>query len=55
MISDMAVGEILWLRYVRHSDVADYEARGWVFSADLGLPHGAYSVLMEWAGEGEPE
>lgn len=41
-------------RYVLHSRRSSYEALGWVFSADLGPTHGAYSCLMEWAGEGEP-
>jgi hypothetical protein len=50
----MSAGDVLWFRYVRHAERADYEARGWVFAADLGLPHGAYSVLMQWAGEGVP-
>jgi hypothetical protein len=40
--------------YVRHSDRAAFEALGWVYSADLGMPHAAYSSLYEWAGEGEP-
>lgn len=41
-------------RYVLHSRRMAYEAAGWIFSADLGLPHGFYSVLMEWAGAGDP-
>lgn len=45
---------ISWLRYVRLADIAAYEAAGWVHEADLGPVHGAYSVLMRWAGEGEP-
>ena len=48
-------GDVQWFRYVRHAERAAYEARGWVFAADLGLPHGAYSLLMEWRGEGEPK
>jgi hypothetical protein len=47
--------EITWFKIVRHAERADYEARGWVFSADLGMPHGAYSVLMQWMGEGVPK
>jgi hypothetical protein len=50
----MNPGDVIWLRYVRHSDVADYEARGWAFWADLGRHHGVYSIMMEWAGEGPP-
>ena len=45
---------ISWYRYVRHPDRAVYEARGWVFAADLGPTHGYWSVLMRWTGEGEP-
>lgn len=41
-------------RYVRHAERAAYEARGWRFAADLGPVHGEWSVLMIWAGEGEP-
>ncbi|WP_330084855.1 hypothetical protein [Methylocystis iwaonis] len=40
-------------RYVLHSRRAAYEAVGWIFAADLGLPHGIYSVLMEWPHESE--
>lgn len=39
-------------RYVRHEQRAAYEAAGWAFAADLGPTHGAWSVLMRWAGEG---
>lgn len=45
---------ISWLRYVRHSDIPAYKAKGWVLVADLGLPHAHYAVLMKWTGEGEP-
>lgn len=45
---------ISWFRYVRHADRAAYESAGWVFAADLGMPHCLYSVLMRWGGEGEP-
>jgi hypothetical protein len=31
---------IAWFRYVRHAERPAYEARGWVYAADLGLPHG---------------
>ena len=51
----MKPGDVTFFRYVRHSEVADYESRGWVWAADLGLPHGVFSVLMQWAGEGEPK
>lgn len=43
-----------WFRYVRHDDRAAFEAKGWKFSAYLHAPHGRWSVLMEWGGEGEP-
>lgn len=48
------MSDVSWFRYVRHAERADYEALGWVFSASLGLPHGLYSILMEWPGKGEP-
>lgn len=41
-------------RYVAHWRTADYEALGWQFAANLGPPHGCYSALYVWAGEGEP-
>ncbi len=47
--------EIEWFRFVRHAEVADYEARGWVFESDLPLPHGSYSVLMRWPFDGTPK
>lgn len=43
-----------WFRYVRHADIAAYEAAGWLYAACLGPQHGQYAVLMQWAGEGEP-
>ncbi len=46
---------IEFYRHVRHSERAAYEARGWRFAADLGPVHGEWSVLMIWAGEGEPQ
>jgi hypothetical protein len=45
---------ISWLKYVTHAQVPAYEAAGWVFAADLGLPHSFFSILMRWAGEGDP-
>ena len=45
-----------YLKYVRHSEVDAYVAKGWVVSDDLrGTHHGKYSQLLEWRGEGEPE
>ena len=35
-------------KYVLISEIAEYEAKGWVFSAYLGSPHGFYAVLMEF-------
>lgn len=35
-------------RYVVWGQVDEYLRRGWCFSADLGLPHSQYAVLMEW-------
>jgi hypothetical protein len=45
---------IQWFAYVRHAERVEYEALGWQFSADLGLPHGVYSALFVWRGVGEP-
>lgn len=45
---------VQFFKYVRHSDVETYESKGWAFHSDLGAPHGFYSVLMIWTGEGEP-
>lgn len=40
--------------YVPHHRQAEYEALGWVFERDLGPPHGCYSSLFRWAGDGAP-
>jgi hypothetical protein len=45
---------ISWFRYVRHEDRARFEAEGWAFVDDLGPVHGAYSCLMEFQGDGDP-
>ena len=46
---------ITWLRFVTHAEIGSFLAKGWTISDDLsGTPHGAYSVLMIWTGEGEP-
>lgn len=43
-----------WFHYVRHADVETFEAKGWrVVNSSMGH-HGAYSVLMQWEGFGEP-
>jgi len=34
-------------RYVPFSQIAEYEAQGWVVVSQLGPPHGFYAVLME--------
>lgn len=44
-----------WFKYVRHSEILVYLARGWSISDELhGTSHGNWSVLMRWDGEGEP-
>lgn len=44
-----------WLRYVPHSQMLQFLARGWTISNELhGTSHGAYSVLMQWSGDHEP-
>jgi len=43
-----------WYKYVIHSMVAAYEAAGWITVSNLGGPHGEYSVLMQWTGDGDP-
>jgi hypothetical protein len=40
-------------RYIPHRLRAAYEAAGWVAS-ELGPPHGEYSCLMEFVGDGDP-
>lgn len=46
---------LTWLRYARPEDVPAYEAAGWVVEpVNLGPGHGKWSVLLRWAGEGEP-
>ena len=45
---------VQFFKYVRHTDVEIHERKGWAFHADLGPVHGSYSVLMVWAGEGDP-
>ena len=46
---------ISWFRYVPHAQVSARERQGWVLASDLGPTHGCWSVLMRWAGEGEPD
>jgi hypothetical protein len=46
---------ITWLRYVPHGQMLQFLAKGWELSDELhGSSHGNWSVLMRWAGEGEP-
>jgi hypothetical protein len=45
---------IRWYRYARWEDVASWETKGWKIEAELGVPHGLWSVLMIWTGEGDP-
>lgn len=48
-------GIITFHRFVRHNAVPEFEAAGWTLEpTNLGPTHGAWSVLMTWAGEGEP-
>ena len=48
--------KITWHRYVPMALVRAYEALGWTVAPGCLLPahHGIYSVLMDWAGAGEP-
>lgn len=47
---------MIWLRYVPHSQILLYLAKGWSISDDLaGTNHGFYSVLMVIESESEPE
>lgn len=47
---------ISWFQYVPHDQVESYLAKGWVIADTmLGTPHGNYSVLMKYTGEGEPK
>ncbi len=46
---------ITWFRYVTHSDVGRWLAKGWTVVDDLtGTNHGHYSVLMKFEGDGDP-
>lgn len=48
-------GAISYFRYVRLHLVEAFEALGWKrTSALIDTPHGDYSMLMQWAGDGEP-
>lgn len=42
-------------KYVPHSETKAYEALGWRFASALGSPHGFYSSLYVWEGDGDPK
>jgi hypothetical protein len=47
---------VQWLRFVTHSRIAEFEAKGWVVIDDLrGCNHGFWSVIMIWNGSGTPD
>jgi hypothetical protein len=49
------MSELRFFKYVRHAEIADYEADNWIVVDDFaGTSHGLYSVLMEYKG-GDPE
>ena len=39
--------------YIPHRDRAAYVAAGWIVTP-MRLPHGLYSSIGEWVGDGEP-
>jgi hypothetical protein len=41
-------------RYVPHTDVPAMEAQGWQVVGDMPGHHKFWSVIMKWAGDGEP-
>ena len=51
----MTASALSWVRYVRHHQVAEYEALGWVRTGHLGgCHHGEWSELMRFEGEDHP-
>lgn len=45
----------IWFKFVKHSEILLYLAKGWSISDDLvGTSHGHWSILMQYDGEGEP-
>lgn len=50
----MADEATFWTRYVPHGERDAYLAAGWTCKGPVVGHHGIYSVLMSWAGEGEP-
>lgn len=52
----MTIGQITWTKYVLHTQQEAYEKEGWEVAGCLkGTPHGHWSVIMKWVGEGEPK
>lgn len=49
-------GDVTWLRYVPLSRVQSYLDLGWIpdGAGPLHVPHGAYSILMEWPHPSDP-
>jgi len=47
-------GPIQWFRYVAISNVERFVAAGWERDVPLPPHHAAHSVLMRWAGPGDP-
>jgi len=48
-------GAETWFRFVRHHQVPEYIALGWVATGSLtGCHHGAWSEILKWTGDGEP-
>jgi len=46
---------ITWFKFVSHGQMLAHFATGWRLECELhGTSHGNWSVLMRWAGEGEP-
>lgn len=44
-----------WTKYIRKEEREAYEALGWEIRDHLGQPHGEWSYLGVWTGEGEPK
>ena len=55
MTTNADAGTMIWLQYVPHHKILLYLAEGWSISDELhGTPHGHYSVLMQYDGDGDP-
>ena len=39
--------------YIQHRDRSAFEALGWIVTPMI-YPHGVYSLIGEWVGDGEP-